>query len=117
MKEVSEGLYCSASSTSGKEDGQEELSDLNEPCGQEDPCHTVPCTVLPPLRSPSPRPDATPAAQGDEEQLLKDCHVTQKPNVLSYLSAPNGTWMKAGFGSTTSGNNSLPLAAAAAGSP
>lgn len=59
MEEVSEGLYSSASLTSGEEDGQEEPSDLDEPCGQEGPCHTVPGTVLPPLRSPSPWPDAT----------------------------------------------------------
>lgn len=59
VEEVSEGLYSSASLTSGEEDGQEEPSDLDEPCGQEGPCHTVPGTVLPPLRSPSPWPDAT----------------------------------------------------------
>lgn len=64
MAEVSESLYLSASLTSGKEDGQEEPSDLDEAYGQEDACHTVPCTVFPPLRSPSPRPDASPAAKG-----------------------------------------------------
>ena len=49
VKEVSEGLYSSASLTYGEEDGQKEPSDLDEPCGQEDPCYIAPYIVLPPL--------------------------------------------------------------------
>lgn len=49
VEEVSEGLYSSAPLTYGEEDGQKEPSDLEEPCGQEDPRYTAPYVVLPPL--------------------------------------------------------------------
>lgn len=74
--------------------------------------HCVPTT-----QKPISKARCQPCCQGDEKQLLKDRDVTKQPNVLSHLSAPDDTWMKAGFRSTTSGNSSLPLAAAEAGSP
>lgn len=100
VKEVSAGLCSSASLTSGEADGQEELSEFHELCGQEEPCPPAPYTALPPLRAHL-HGQMPPSCQGHEEQLLKDCEVTKQPIALSHLSAPDGTGAKAGFRSTT----------------